>query len=83
MHLKTDKVDFKKKPPRKKKICIFLQSPHQVDMKNVVECEKEFFAYFNALKTYSGRAKILLKLILLKSNNSKHINIPLSSPIFF
>ena len=32
--------------------CIFLQSTHQVDMKNIVECEKEFFAYFNALETY-------------------------------
>ena len=31
--------------------CIFLQSPHQVDIKNVVECQKEFFAYFNALET--------------------------------
>ena len=29
----------------------FLQSPHQVDMKNVVECQKEVFAYFNALET--------------------------------
>ena len=30
---------------------IFLQSPHEVDMKNMVECQKEFFAYFNALET--------------------------------
>jgi hypothetical protein len=30
-----------------------LQSTHQVDMKNIVECLKEFFAYFNALETYS------------------------------
>ena len=30
---------------------IFLESPHQVDMKNIVECEKEFFDYFNALET--------------------------------
>ena len=37
----------------KKKNCNFLQSHHQVDMKNVVECKKEFFAYFNALETYS------------------------------
>ena len=28
-----------------------MQSPYQVDMKNVVECQKEFFAYFNALET--------------------------------
>ena len=32
---------------------IFLESPHQVDMKNVVKCYKHFFAYFNALKTHS------------------------------
>ena len=31
--------------------CIFLESPHQVDMKNVVKCYKHFFCYFNALKT--------------------------------
>ena len=37
-----------------KKICIFLQSPHQVDMKNIVECQKDFFAYFNALETQGG-----------------------------
>jgi hypothetical protein len=30
-----------------------LQSPHQVDMKNVVECLREFLAYFNAIETYS------------------------------
>ena len=51
VHLKTDKVDLKKKPPRNFFFCIFLKSPHQVDMKNVVECKKEFFAYFNALET--------------------------------
>ena len=32
---------------------IFLESPHQVDMKNVAKCYKHFFAYFNALKTHS------------------------------
>ena len=37
----------------KKKICIILQSPHQVDMKNVVKCWKDFFGYFNALETHS------------------------------
>ena len=30
---------------------IFLQSTHQVDRKNGVECYKDFFGYFNALKT--------------------------------
>ena len=33
--------------------CIFLQSPHQVDMKNAVKCWKDFFGYFNALETHS------------------------------
>ena len=43
---------IKKKSHReKKKFCIFFQSPHQVDMKNVVECPREFIAYFNALET--------------------------------
>ena len=32
--------------------CIFLESPHQVDMKNVVKCYKHFF--FDALKTHCG-----------------------------
>ena len=46
-----DKVDLKKKHCEIF-FCIFLQFTHQVDMKNIVECEKEFFAYFNALETY-------------------------------
>ena len=33
---------------------IFLQSPHQVDMKNVVKCWKDFLSYFTTLKTYCG-----------------------------
>ena len=43
---------IKKKSHREKKnFCIFFQSPHQVDMKNVVECPREFIAHFNALET--------------------------------
>ena len=30
--------------------CIFLQSLHLVDIKNVVKCWKDFFGYFNALE---------------------------------
>ena len=53
VHLKTDKVDLKKKDHREKKnFCIFFQSTHQVGMKNVVKCYKDFFGYFNALKTH-------------------------------
>ena len=33
----------------------FFQSSHQVDMKNVVECPREFIAYFNALETTCDR----------------------------
>ena len=35
--------------------CIFLQSTHQVGIKNVVKCYKDFFGYFNALKTHCGK----------------------------
>ena len=35
--------------------CIFLESPHQVGMKNVVKCYKHFFGYFNALKTHGDK----------------------------
>ena len=31
---------------------IFLESLHQVDLKNVVKCKKHFFGYFNALNTH-------------------------------
>ena len=34
---------------------IFLESPHQVDMKNIVKCYKHFFGYFNSLKTHGGQ----------------------------
>ena len=33
---------------------MFLQSPHQVDMKNVVEFWQDFFGYFNDLETHSA-----------------------------
>ena len=32
---------------------IFLESPHQVDMKNVVKFSKRFFGCFNTLETHS------------------------------
>ena len=53
MHLKAVKVDLKKKPPGKRHFLQIFQSTHQVDMKNVVECYKDFFGYFNALETHS------------------------------
>ena len=33
---------------------LFLESPHQVDMKNVVKSSKHFFGYFNTLETHSA-----------------------------
>ena len=34
--------------------CIFLESPHQVDMKSFVKCWKDFLWYLATLKTYRG-----------------------------
>ena len=33
-----------------------MQSPHQLDMKNIVEWWKDFFLYFNILETYRDLA---------------------------
>ena len=51
---KTENVDYLKKPPWKFFFLIFLQSIHQVDMKNVVKCAVDFFPYFEALYTNSA-----------------------------
>ena len=32
---------------------MFLESPHQVDLKKVVKSSKPFFGYFNTLETHS------------------------------
>ena len=43
---------------------IFLESPHQVDMKNVVKCWKDFLSYFTTLETYRALSQhILLKIV--------------------
>ena len=34
---------------------IFLESPHQEEMKNVVKSSKHFFGYFNTLETHSAQ----------------------------
>ena len=41
---------------------IFLESPHQVGMKNVVKCYKHFFGYFNALKTHGVTVNMKINL---------------------
>ena len=38
---------------------IFLESIHQVDMKNVVKSSKHFFGYFNTLETQSDKSNPL------------------------
>ena len=40
---------------------IFLESPHQVDIKNVVKSCEHFFGYFNTLGTHSALTYILEK----------------------
>jgi hypothetical protein len=55
---------IKKKSHREKLFfCIFLQYPHQIDMRNFVECQKEFFAYFDALETYSVKIAITVRIL--------------------
>ena len=39
--------------------CIFLESPHQVDMKIVVKCWKGCLSYFTTLETYRERPPLL------------------------
>ena len=48
--------------------CIFFHFPHQVDMKNVVECPREFIAYFNALETTCGFPSLVPFDVLATSN---------------
>ena len=51
---------------------IFLESPHQVDMKNVVKCYKYFFGYFNALKTH-GESILECIIVTICSKNLRSI----------
>jgi len=53
MHLKRNKVALKKNTQSYSFLHIFsIHSSSIVDMKNIVECYKDFFVYFNALETY-------------------------------
>ena len=42
---------------------IFLESSHQVGMKNVAKCYKHFLGYFNALKTHGVGLKMQLSCL--------------------
>ena len=44
---------------------IFLDSPHQVDMKNVVKFSKQFFGYFNTLETHCAISKTYISFYFL------------------
>ena len=43
---------------------IFLEFPHQVDMKNDVKSSKHFFGYFNTLETHSDKLTCITNVIL-------------------
>ena len=44
---------------------IFLESPHQVDLKNAVNSSKDFLGYFNTLETHSDMIMMNYKYINL------------------
>jgi hypothetical protein len=52
------------------------ESSHQVDMKNVVKCWKDFFDYFDALETHSewyidtSTALYLFFTVVIESNEN-------------
>ena len=65
---------------------IFLESPHQVDMKNVVKCYKHFFGYFNALKTHfriANSLKLLFAFYRYISMKSKEPQLFFLIPVIF
>ena len=49
--------------------CIFLEFPRQVDMKNVVKCYKQFFCYFNALKTHCDQSSFCYLVVYINVLN--------------
>ena len=48
----------------------FFESPHQVDMKNIVKSSKHFFGYFNTLKTHSACIALASNEMILLSTHS-------------
>ena len=46
---------------------IFLESPQQVDMKNVAKCYKHFFGYFNVLKTHGVESSYQAWIFLFRN----------------
>ena len=58
----------------------FFQSPHQVEMKNVVECHREFIAYFNALETTCAVATALLRTVMVVLRSAGMHAAPVAPP---
>ena len=56
MHLKTDKVDFNKKDTEENLFLRIFSIHSSSRHENVVKCYKDFFGYFNALKTHCDQA---------------------------
>ena len=54
---------------------LFLESPHQVDMKKVVKSSKDIFGYFNTLETHTVN-----KVDLLPSNELKFLSDKVATP---
>ena len=46
---------------------IFLESPYEVDMKNVVKCWKYFLSYFTTLETYRGWYQLEIVYVIQES----------------
>ena len=52
---------------------IFLESPRQVDMKNVVKSSKHFFEYFNTQETHSEESSESFLVKTLRNNHYQQI----------
>ena len=72
VHLKMDNVDYLEKPSWKKKLHIFAIPLWSRHMKNVIECWKYLFAYFNALETHSALGYINFSMTSLLTHNVAH-----------
>ena len=53
---------------------IFLDSPHQVDMRNVVKSSKYFFGYFNTLETHSVLSVTVCQVYQVLGQKEKEMN---------
>ena len=52
---------------------IFFESPHQVDMKNVVRSSNHFFGYFNTLETHSELPRCFISYYVQKADDLRNL----------